>query len=1122
MKSYYFKIKTASAIALLACFFQTTGQTLDQNFKNPPDYAKPRTWMHAMSANMSKEGITKDFEAIADAGIGGVLLFNVAQGIPYGKIVYNSDEHIAIIRHAAMEAERLGIAFGVHNCDGWTSSGGPWITPENSMKMVVVSETVVKGGNALAIQLIQPTTRKGFYSDIAVIAYPSLSAEVLDFEAKPVVTSSDPKFDIKTVTDKILDNTTELKGSNTEKAWIQFDFGEPVSISSFFMLMVNNCELEIMKSDDGIAFSSVHSCNTVRTGKAEYGCNDHFNATRARYFRVVADRNPIKIKEVGLRSTYLMDNFLGRTSMARTENANLNPIGNPDRSMIIKQKDIIDLSGSMDKSGLLKTTLPSGNWTILRFGFTSTGAVNVPSSRDGQGLEVDKLSREAFKIHYDAFVGRVISATKAVAPNAMQYVEIDSYEVGGQNWTQGFENTFKKEYNYDLIQFMPLFAGRFVESVKTSDAVLWDFRKLVSQLMVNNYYNYFTELCHKDGIKSYVEPYGVGPFNNLDAGQIVDLPMGEFWMRREINVGQVSSPVSGARIYGKNVISAESFTAEQALNWKGHPALSKITGDIAWTYGINEFMFHRFAHQSNTHVSPGMTMNRWGSHIDRTQTWWENAGEAWFKYIARGSYLLRQGVPVSDLLVYVGEGSPNSVFGRKDFNPAIPNTINFDNVNTDVLLNRIKVQNGKLILPEGTSYKALVLKNCEKLSLKTVKRLNELAEQGIIIIGLKPLEPAGYMISKEQTDEFNALTTKIWAKKTTWSDFDWEKIFTENNINKDLVIGSRTDITFVHRKTAKEDVYFFYNPDSVAQRFICDFNIGDKIPELWNPMTGETKKLAQFTSKNGITSASIDLTSEASVFVVFRESSKNVAVVTSLTSASLPAPDFFLTKDNQLCMVISKNGKYNSVINGIQKWAVEVNDIPQPIVLSGSWKVSFNKESGYEGEETFASLTDWKDHPKEGVKYYSGTAIYAKSFNVPQESLAVDKKYELDLGKVSIAARVIVNGKDLGVLWMSPFRMDISSAIVAGQNELRIEVTNLWTNRLIGEERFPDTSGYTADANVPEKEMPAWFVNNEPQPAGRRTTFTTQPFYKATDPLVSSGLLGPVVINVQKNIQFSK
>ena len=368
----------------------------------------------------------------------------------------------------------------------------------------------------------------------------------------------------------------------------------------------------------------------------------------------------------------------GRTSMARVEENKMSPIGKPAPIMLIDKESILDLTSDMDAGGFLKTKLPEGNWTLMRFGFTSTGAFNWPASDEGRGLECDKFSKTAIENHYNAFVKKVVNNTKGKADNALQYIEIDSYEMGGQNWTNGYESLFKEKKGYDIMKFLPLFAGRFVDDAETTSAVLWDMRTVSGDLMTENYYGHFTELCHEDGLKTYIEPYGFGPLNNLDIGGKADMNMGEFWMSRPLRMNQIAPPVSASHIYGKEITSAESFTSTPQINWKGNPAMAKITGDKAWAAGINEFMFHRFVHQSNPNVKPGMTMNRWGFHFDRTQTWWENAGADWFKYIARGSYLLRQGIPVSDLLIYVGEGSPNSTFERDDFEPTIPVGTNFD------------------------------------------------------------------------------------------------------------------------------------------------------------------------------------------------------------------------------------------------------------------------------------------------------------------------------------------------------------------------------------------------------------------------------------------------------------
>ncbi len=1088
----------------------TDTKYLEEGFINPPQSAKPKTWMHAMSSNMSKEGLTKDLESMAEVGIGGLLLFNVTQGIPKGNITYNSDEHQAMIKHAAQECERLGLSFGVHNCDGWSASGGPWISPEESMKMVVWSETIVKGGDGVDVQLEKPTTREGFYKDIAVLAYPSLSSELDDFENTPVISSSDKEFNTSIATDNRIEESAAIEKANDKNPWIQFEYKKVKSVRSIFMVFEDRGgEAELQISEDGKNFTSVRKLSKVRTGKGEWAINDHFDAVTSNYFRLQLNGD-MKIKEVKLLATYNINNPLGRTSIARTEDVALDPIGTPEVSMVIDPKSILDISSKMNTSGWLYVDLPEGDWTIMRFGYTSTGAFNNPASDEGRGLEVDKLSRPAFKKHYDAFVKKVVDNTKPVAPNALQYVEIDSYEMGGQNWTENFDESFKADMGYDFIPFLPVVAGRFVENAKISDAVLWDYRTLISDMMTENYFGYFAELCKADGLKSYIEPYGFGPLNDLEIGGKADIPMGEFWMNRPLNM--VSSAVSSAHIYGKPVISAESFTSTPEINWKGNPAMAKISGDRAWALGINEFMFHRFAHQANPNVEPGMTMNRWGFHFDRTQTWWKNAGAAWFKYIARGSFMLRQGVPVSDLLVFVGDGAPNSTFDREAL--GIPSGYNFDCVNADVLLNRVTIDDGKLVLPEGTSYRMLVLKNVGKIKLETLKRIHQLSKEGITIVGEKPEQLAGYHINENEKSTFKNLVDEIWASKNTISGFDWQSIFTKNKLTPDFSIADRKDIDFMHRTLAGAEIYFFANTDSIPQNFDVNFRITGKIPEQWNPMNGDRKLLAQFEEHNNGTHISISLAAEESVFIVFRESSKGIVSILS------PSDGIFeLTTAHELQATVNKEGTQELSLSNGNKVKLTVKDIPKPIGLEGSWQVQFEKRGGYEGLVPFDSLIDWRHHPDENIRYYSGTATYTKSFSVPTNSINPETKIQLDLGSVNIVADVIINGKQIGACWMPPFVVDVTDAIESGENKIEIEITNQWSNRLIGEERYPSNDGnYKLEGQRPKGNMPAWYVNNEPVPAGKRTTFTTAPFYKVDDPLMPSGLIGPVQFLFSKQV----
>ena len=484
-------------------------------------------------------------------------------------------------------------------------------------------------------------------------------------------------------------------------------------------------------------------------------------------------------------------------------------------------------------------------------------------------------------------------------------------------------------------------------------------------------------------------------------------------------------------------------------------------------------MFHRYAHQANTHVQPGMTMSEFGSHIDRTQTWWANAGAAWFTYIARGQYLLRQGVPVSDLLVFVGDGAPSEAVNRNAFSPSIPDEINYDCVNADALINRFRVENGNLVLPEGTTYRALALHNTKTMALTTLRRLADLAKQGVVIIGKKPLLPAGYLVSNARKDEFDALVNSIWARPTTYAAFDWKTTFDSQKIAPDLVISGGKGINYIHRKTSREAIYFFYNPDSVARTLDCSFAIDGKLPELWNPMTGDVQRCAQFLSRAGRTRLPVHLAAEASVFVVFRSPSTGVDAVVSPSEKMAQPLRFSLTADNKTVIEVAENGTYPIQFQSGKQETITVSDLPNPIGLTNPWSVQFDKTPDFDGTVTFATLTNWTTNSLDAVKYYAGTATYTTTFALPARSKKPHLRYTLDLGNVAIAAKIRLNGTDLGVLWKAPFMVDITDALTEGSNTLTVAVTNNWTNRLIGDERFPDASGYS----VNNKSMPAWYTS---------------------------------------------
>jgi hypothetical protein len=1089
-----------------------TSSNLEANFKNPPQTVKPRTWMHVMSGNMSKAGITKDLEAMAEAGIGGIILFNVTHYVPKGNTIFNSPEHIEMTAFAAAECERLGLSFGVHNCDGWTSSGGPWVKAEDAMKRVTYTQTVVNGGN-VKTQLPQPTQRGGFYSDIAVIAYPALEADIQDAENQPVISSSQASLELNLLVDQKIDLEAHLEATQENPQWIDFNYEKPFELKalniSFYQPPRQVGKIYLMTSEDGINYKNVRELKQMDIVKYERAIELEFNGVTSRFFRIKSEV-PLQITELTLSSLERINKTLARTSLFKIENHKMPKINEVNPSHSIPKKSIINLTDAMDANGNLTTELPKGKWTIMRFGYTITAAFNVPASDEGTGWEVDKMSRKSFKNFYEGYVRNVIDASKKVAPNALQYIEIDSYEVGGQNWTSGYETAFEKELGYNLIDFLPLYAGKYVDDAETSDRVLWDVRNFNSKMITDNYFDYFTELCHEDGLISYVEPYSFnGDFNELDAARKVDITMGEFWMHQRF---QTETAVSGARIYGKNVVSAEAFSARIEVNWKGHPGSLKLTGDKAWTLGINEFMFHRFAHQANTHVKPGMTMSQWGSHIDRTQTWWDNAGKSWFNYLARGQHLLRQGIPVTSLLVFVGDGSPNSIVKEHMFNPTLPKQINFDCINADALINRIRVEDSKLVLPNGISYKALHLNSIKEIKLSTLKKIAEFANQGVVIIGEKPNKLGGYNNSEADNKAFESLVNVIWNKPTTHEQGDWLEIFKSHQIPTDLYIENGEAINYIHRKTENEDIYFFYNPVNEARSYTCTFNISGKIPELWNQMTGEITKLATFTEDDGKTKALIALPAEGSTFVVFRESSSGMVSVNPESFKSQTSVKSHLSNSNQLYFEVAKNGNYKIDLSDGKTLNISEKKLPTDINISENWKVYFPDIISGKKEYDFPKLIDWTTHQDEGVKYYSGTATYSKDFEIKNSQLKKHIKTTLHLGEVHIAGKVFVNGQEAGISWVTPYELDITHYLIKGKNTITIEITNQWTNRLIGDENFPKEVEYN------RFNMPDWYINNEPPPLKQRSTFTTFPFYKKGDATISAGLLGPVLLKSTKII----
>ena len=1096
------------------CISAFATDALKDGFKNPPSDAKPMTWMHMMNSNASKEGLSKDLRALSDAGIGGAILFSVAKPeIANGTSTFNSPAFRELLVHGIHEADRLGLKIGLHNCDGWSSSGGPWVEPEDAMKKLVWSETVVKGG-VVSVEIPPHPNRLGFYHDVAVVAFPVPESELLDAQTEFKLSGSAPVSHFANLLDDNLDTTVVLQSKGKQKAFLQWSFDRPFSARSIHIIHSSAPSgATLYASDNGSDFQKVADLRELRPSKTKRSFTQSFPKVEARYFKVEFQR-PQRLVAAQLQSYAQFPDWLIHSCMAKGEANHLPSAKQPTSVPKIDFSEVKVLQSSMLQGDQVNARLPEGTWRLMRFGYTLTGEHNHPATPAGRGLECDKLNKSALDKHFAAYVGKVAEQAEAFTGNAFYSSEIDSYEMGWQNWTDGFETLFSKRKGYDLLPYLPLIAGRFIGDLETADAVLGDFRDVVASLMAENYFMRFTELCNEYGLKSYIEPYGNGPLNELTIGGNCDIPMGEFWMNHERGT-QIDAPIHAAHTYGKPVISAESFTQRKALNWKVHPWLMKPSGDEAWAKGINEFMFHRYVHQPNTHVVPGMTMGSVGSHIDGTQTWWLNAGKAWMKYNQRGQFLLRQGHHVADLLVYAGDRAPQRFVSNSSVQ--LPSGYNMDSCDSFVLHERIQVKDAKMVLPEGTAYSVLLLARCDRMHLKTLQRVHELVEAGITVVGFKPKGPLSLIERQTKAGEFSQLANKLWGDASTprqigkgWviPEDKWPGQFQGRPIAPDLVIQGLDTYRFIHRKVGEDDLYFIYNSEAKSVSLNCSFRIADRIPELWFADTGKIERMGQFFNKNGRTDCVLELDPHESVFVVFRSPAKTVDPVAAIEPSNASV---LLAENNQMKLHADQNGIYTVKLVSGKTQTVNINGLQKPLPVNGPWRVEFDGVGLSEPKIIdFKTLTDWKDHKRDDIKHFSGTATYRTRMNVEESWLNASQRILLDLGQVEIAAEVIVNGEPVGILWKPPFQVDITEEVRSGSNDLEIRVTNLWANRLIGDEQLRNTSDYSK-----RKPMPEWFINNEPMPEGPRSTFTTYNFYSKDQKLMPSGLVGPVLIKQQ-------
>lgn len=733
--------------------------------------------------------------------------------------------------------------------------------------------------------------------------------------------------------------------------------------------------------------------------------------------------------------------------------------------------DVRDVSAQV-RNGVLEWNAPAGTWEILRIGYTCSKAVVSTSSEGWQGLVIDYLDREAFTTYWRDVVQPLVDDAKPYR-RALRYLVTDSWELGGANWTPRFRAEFRKRRGYDLLPYLPVVAGRIVGDRATSNRFLNDFRRTIGDLVIDEHYKPFAELSARHGLGIHPEsggPHGA-PVDALETLATGAFPQMEFWARapghrvRDEDRFFVKQASSVAHTYGKTLVAAEGPTSigphwEESLGGNLRPTI-----DQAFCEGLNRVVWHTFTTSPKEAGVPGQEYFA-GTHLNPNVTWWHLAG-TFLGYINRSQFLLQQGLPVVDVVYYYGDHVPN--FAQlKRWDPAhvLPG-YDFDWADEQVLRTRMAVRDGKIVLPDGMSYRVLALPEHENISLEAMRAVRRLVLAGATVVGPRPTRGTGL---GDKDAEIQAIAEELWGKGRIRTAQSAKEALAALRVVPDVAAAETLD--FIHRRTADADIYLIRNKSAEAFRGDAVLRVRNKAPEFWDAETGRirTDVVYDFTA-DGVRVA-LRLDGEASVFVVLRQAAQRHAV-------SVAGPESDVTIDLAGgTLSAAKAGSYRVKTSDGREWTAEVA-APVVATVAGPWTVQFAPGWGAPARTVFDRLSSWTEHSDAGIRYFSGSATYQTRFQAAEAGA-----HELDLGEVREFARVRVNGRERAVLWKKPFRVTIDD-VRAGWNDLDVEITNLWPNRLIGDQMLP------------------------PEQRRTRTNITK---WTAESKLLPSGLLGPVTV----------
>lgn len=1084
------KVIMVNLLAALLCCGTLAAGDLTNEFVHPPASAKPWVFMFWLGKTTPAD-VTRHMEELKAKGIGGFILFDLG-GMP--GVPFISDPWRELFRHTVREADRLGLQMGVNVCSRWPA-GGPWITPENSSWMVVSSETVIQGPQNFSGKLAEPSGKGKLYADVAVQAFPMPGGDSI---SEPVVTLSTNSSELPNLLDGNF-NTGWHPGTNGNE-WILVDFKKPHVVDWAWIDMEGTATIE--SSEDGSTFKPLTTLNGPRWNLIY----EAIPRAEARWFRVKVPAITTVVRDFALgtraeveRTAQLaakraLSNPLGVTATRQADQVDFvrkDLVGLPtDRPL--KLQGMVDLTDRISPDGTLKWEAPPGTWKIIRIGRRTTG---IPA---GGGLLTDYLSEAATEQNFEKALNPLIDDAGSLVGKTFQYFHEDNVEISGlYSWTPKLIEEFRKRRGYDPTPYLSAMAGEIVRSIETTDRFLTDMRRTMADCVADWHYGRWAELAHAKGMKVRAEAGGQHHPRLLCSDGLMnqgrmDVPVGEFWENefwkenqwspinnhtltsrgwdeaaQNVNVKQTAS---AAHLYGKRLVATESFTSGgKRAAWGVAPADLLLYANIAFCEGVNAITIHGSVTQDPQNGKPGNAYA--GTHFNPNVTWWNQSGP-FLDYLARCQHLLRQGLFVADVLYYNGDEVPNFV-PPKHIDPSRGFGYDYDVCNTEILLTRLSVKDGRIVLPDGMSYRVLVLPDRPVMPLAVMEKIAELVTAGATVIGPKPQRTTGLTGYPQSEQRLKEIANQLWGSEPRKSNdmksssvqrqngkgrvvdgLSIREVLSKDGVSPDFTFLSQDShalVDFIHRREGDTEIYFVVNRRSAALAADCSFRVSGKQPELWDPVTGEERSAAAFKQADGQTTLPLELPPYGSMFVVFQKPM---------------AGDGKARGNFASCSTLQ--------------------------TLDGKWTVQFDsKWGGPDQPVAFETLQDWTKRPEAGIKYYSGTATYRKQFDLASRITDSAGRVFLDLGGVKNVAEVRLNGKKLGIVWCAPWRIEVSDELKSSGNVLEIDVINLWPNRLIGDSKLP-----------PEK---------------RYTKTNLNKFYLEEHPLLESGLLGPVQLLLNSN-----